>query len=182
MAKQMAERIRNLDVFSVIFKDNDVRKRTLSLDEVENDFMGDFNNFASMFGQLSGAMGIDSSESYTIGLNGVGGLTVSGTDSETAGNIQKTLGNQTTVARFAIMAARAALTDAKYTLNGFEGAYADDPYSAISNNIDALKDRLLGFRTTGSGGNMQYGFIRDFEMNIDYSSTSVSYESTQAVA
>lgn len=180
MAKEMAQRIKDLDVFSVIFKDNDVRKRTQSLSEVETDFMNDFNSFASMFGKVSGAMGIDSSESYTIGLNGVGGLTVTGSNGETAENIQKTLGNQTTVARFAVMAARAALTDAGYSLDGFKESYANDPYAAIKDNIGELKDRLLGFRTTGAGGSMQYGFIRDFEAQIDYSSTTVEYTAAQA--
>lgn len=178
-AREMATRIKELDVFSVIFKDGDVRKRTQSLSEVETDFMNDFNSFAGMFGQVSGMMGIDASESYTIGLNGVGGLTVTGSDGETAENIQKTLGNQTTVARFAVMAARAALTDAGYSLDGFKEAYADDPYAAIRENIDQLEKRLLGFRTTGAGGSMQYGFIRDFEMEIDYSSTTVEYSAAK---
>lgn len=178
-AQELLDRIRELDVFSIIYPNKDATKSTKSLSEVEGDFMSDFNDFSSMFGKMSSMMGLDSSSSFTMGLNGVGGVNVTGSDSSSASQVQNAFnGNSTAVARFAVMAARASLADAGYTVDGFSQAYAEDPAAAIKDNIDALKERLLGFRTTGSNGSMQYGFMRDF--NIEYSSTTASYSTAKA--
>ncbi len=182
-ARELADRIKELDIFKVIYPNNDARQKTKSLSEVEGDFMADFTDFAGSFGSMLSMAGLDSSQSFTMGLNGVGGMTVTGSDAASAEKLQQTMSaNQTTTSRFAVMAARAALADAGYTLDGFKESYGQDPIGAIQDNIDELKQRLLGFRATGSGGNMQYGFIRDFNMNIDYSSTSVSYTQAQEAA
>lgn len=175
-ARELADRIRELDVFKVIFPDNDARQKTKSLDEVEGDFLSDFNNFAGTWSTMAAMMGIGASQSFTMGLDGEGGMTVQGTDASAASNIQSAFNqNSTMVSRFAVMAARAALADAGDTLDGFQDAYASDPYSAITDNIDALKERLLGFRTVAGEGTMQYGFVRDFNLDIDFSSTTVAY-------
>lgn len=180
-AQEMLDRIKNLDVFSIIYPNSDATKNTKSLGEVKNDFMGDFNDFSSYFGTMSQMMGLSASDSFTMGLNGVGGMTVTGTDSAMAANLQQSLGsNQTFTARFAVMAARAALTDAGSTVPGFKEAYAQDPVGAIQNNIDALKDRLLGFRTVSGGGESQYGFVRDVDVEIEYAEETASYSQTAA--
>ncbi len=174
-ANKLLERIRELDIFKIIFPNSDAREDTKSLDEVEGDFMNDFNNFSSSFSKMSQLMGLGSG-SFTMGLNGTGGMTVNGSDENMANKLQSMFngsGNETTVARFAVMAARAALVDAKTSVPGFEQAYSEDPVGAIKGNIDSLKDLLLGFRTQASGGEMSYGFMRDFE--VKYSSTTVSY-------
>ncbi len=175
-AKELADRIKELDIFKIIYPDSDVRKKTKSLAEVQDDFLGDFNNFAGAFGKMSAMMGLDASDTFTMGLDGVGGMTVDGTDGATAANLQGAFNNNSTlVSRFAVMAARAALVDAGNTVDGFKGSYAEDPVAAIKDNIDALKERLLGFRTQATGGTMNYGFMRDFSLDIDYTSTGVAY-------
>lgn len=182
-AKELLNRIKELDVFKIIYPNSDPRQKTKSLDEVKSDFLGDFNNFASAFGDMSTMMGLSASSSFTMGLDGTGGMTVKGSDGSTAGKLQQAFNqNSTLVSRFAVMAARASLVDAGNTKEGFKEAYANDPVGAIKDNIDALKERLLGFRTEASGGSMNYGFIREFSYKIQYSSTSVSYSQTAATA
>ena len=177
VAKELLDRIRSLDVFSVIYPNSDPRQKTKSLNEVEGDFLGDFYNFSSTYGQMASMMGLDASSSFTMGLDGVGGMTVEGTDSSSASKLQNAFnGNSTMVSRFAVMAARAALVDAGNTVDGFKDGYAQDPVAAITENIDALKERLLGFRTVADGGNMSYGFMRDFE--IEFSGTRAEYAVT----
>ena len=174
-ANQLLERIRELDIFKIIFPNSDATKDTKSLDEVEGDFQNDFMNFSDSFGKMSQLMGLGAG-SFTMGLNGTGGMSVGGSDENMASKLQNMFnkpGNETTVARFAVMAARAALVDAKTSVPGFEQAYAQDPVGAIKGNIDSLKDLLLGFRTQASDGEMSYGFMRDFE--VKYSSATVSY-------
>ena len=185
MAKKLSERIKELDIFKIIFPNNDARQKTKSLDEVEGDFQADFYDFSSTFSKMSAMMGLDSSQSFTMGLNGVGGMTVDGTDAGMAEKLQGMFNNpanSTMVSRFAVMAARAALADAGDTVDGFKDSYAKDPVGAIQNNIDALKERLLGFRTQASGGTMNYGFIRSFNMELDYSEYSVNYAAAQEEA
>ena len=138
-------------------------------------------DFASSFNSLfkfldAGINGI------VMGLNGVGGVNVEG-----GGNVgQQVQGlfnkSETTVSRFAVMAARAALVDARNTVDGFESDYANDPVAAIKANIDALKDRLLGFRSVAGAEGMSYGFVREFSATIEYSSTTVSWTSVAAAA
>lgn len=176
LAKELLDRAKSLDIFKIIFPDQNVSKTTKSLDEVEGDFNQDFMNFSSMFGKLSAMLGLDDSTSLTMGLNGVGGVDVSGTDSSTASKVQNAFGaNSTMTSRFAVMAARAALVDARSSVEGFDSAYSSDPVAAIKDNIDSLKELLLGFRTVSGGGDMQYGFVREFSASIEYSSTTASY-------
>ncbi len=170
VARDLQERVKILDVFSIIYPNNDARKNAKTLDEVQGDFFADFNDFSSAFATISQSLGIDG-EAYSIGLNGTGGLNVAGDDTETADRLSAVLnGNSgsTSVmtARFAVMAARAALVDAGNTVDGFKDAYGNDPYAAIQDNIGALKERLLGFRTVSGGDGMQYGFMRDGELEI----------------
>ena len=182
-AQEMLDRIKSLDVFSIIYPKSDATKNTKSLGEVKDDFLGDFNDFSSYFGTMSQMMGLSSGDTFTMGLDGVGGMTVAGTDASAAASLQQGFSaNQTMTARFAVMAARAALTDAGSTVPGFKDAYAQNPVGAIENNIDALKERLLGFRTVAGGGEMQYGFVRNASAEIDYSSTTASYAQAAAVA
>lgn len=182
-AKELLDRIKKLDVFSIIYPNSDARQKTKSLSEVEGDFLSDFNDFSSAFGKLSGMMGLSGSDSFVMGLDGVGGMTVSGSSESAAAKLQSGLnGNSTMVARYAVMAARAALVDAGNTVPGFKDAYSSDAVGAITDNIDALKERLLGFRTVSGGGSMQYGFMRDFELEITStgaSETSAKVEATQ---
>jgi hypothetical protein len=176
-ARDMLSRVKNLDIFSLIYPNNDATKATKTLGEVEDDFLGDFNDFSFFFGKMSGMMGLSPDDSFTMGLDGVGGMTVSGTDAGAAAKLQEGFGgNQTLTARFAVMAARAALTDAGATEPGFADAYAEDPVAAIENNIGALKDRLLGFRTVAGGGETQYGFVRNKNMEIEYADKMGKYE------
>lgn len=177
--QDMLDRIRSLDVFSCIFPNNDPRQKTKSLGEVENDFMSDFYDFAGAFGKMSGMLGMTGSDSVTMGLDGKGGMTFDSSSSEYANAFAGAFGNETMTARFAVMAARASLADAGYTVDGFQQAYAQDPVRAIEDNIGALKERLLGFRTVGSGANMQYGFVREGE--IEYSKVTAGY-GTEEVA
>ena len=178
-ARELLDRIRELDVFSVIYPNRDARQKTKSLSEVEGDFMSDFTDFSSAFGKLSSMMGMSGADSFVMGLDGVGGMTVSGTSEASAAKLQNGFNqNSTMVSRFAVMAARAALVDAGNTVPGFKDAYASDAVGAIGDNIDALKERLLGFRTVAGNGSMQYGFMRDFE--LEYSQTTASYETTAA--
>ncbi len=170
VARDLQERIQNLDVFSIIYPNNDARKSAKSLDEVQSDFFADFADFSNAFSSISDALALDG-QSYTIGLNGTGGLSVSGDDAEKAGQLAETLNGKSgstsvMTARYAVMAARAALVDAGSTLDGFSDAYANDPYAAIQNNIGALKERLLGFRTVSGEDGMQYGFMRDGELDL----------------
>lgn len=166
MARELLDRINSLDVFSCIFPDNNPTKGTRSLEGVASDFMADFQSFAGAMGGLVGDSG-----SVIMGLDGKGGMIIEGEDG--AVNRVSSSVNSTTTARFAVMAARAALMDAGSTVNGFADAYASDPYSAIKNNIGALENRLLGFRTKVGGGTAEYGFMRDAE--IEYSETTTSY-------
>lgn len=162
-ANKLLERIRELDIFKIIFPNSDARSNTKSLDQVEDDFQNDFFNFSSSFGKIAEMMGLGG-ESFTMGLNGTGGMTVNGSGENMASKLQGMFngsGNETTVARFAVMAARAALVDAKTSVPGFEQAYSQDPVAAIKDNIDSLKELLLGFRTQASDGEMNYGFMRD---------------------
>lgn len=171
MARELLDRINNLDIFSCIFPDNNPTKGVKSLGDVTNDFMADFQSFAGAMGGLVGDSG-----SVIMGLDGKGGMIIEGEDG--AVNRVSSSVTSTTTARFAVMAARAALMDAGSTVDGFADAYASDPYSAIQNNIGALEDRLLGFRTKVGGGNAQYGFMRDAE--IEYSETTASYGQSAA--
>lgn len=181
LAKQLLERSKSLDVFKCIFPDGDVSKQYKSLDEVEGDFNKDFMNFSSMFGSMLSSMGLEGS-GLTIGLDGKGGLTVTGEDG-TAQKVQSSLGgNSTVVARFAVMAARAALVDARTSVDGFDSAYSEDPVGAITDNIDSLKELLLGFRTVSDSSGMSYGFMREFSASIEYSSTTVSWGAAAAAA
>ncbi|MCD8140994.1 MAG: hypothetical protein LUE17_14685 [Planctomycetaceae bacterium] len=166
MAREMLDRINNLDVFSCIFPDNNPAKGTKSLGQVAGDFMSYFTSFAGMMGGIVGDAG-----TVTMGLDGKGGMTIQGDDA--AVTRASSAVNSTMTARFAVMAARAALMDAGQTVDGFSDDYASDPYAAIKNNIGALEDRLLGFRTQVGGGTAQYGFMRDAE--IEYSATTASY-------
>jgi hypothetical protein len=176
-ARDMLARVKNLDVFSLIYPNNDATKQTKTLGEVKNDFLGDFNDFSSFFGQMSSMMGLDAGDSFTMGLDGVGGMTVSGTDAGAAAKLQQGFSaNSTLTARFAVMAARAALTDAGATEPGFADAYAQDPVAAIENNIAALKERLLGFRTVAGGGETQYGFVRNGNAEIDFADDTGTYQ------
>ncbi|MCL1999901.1 MAG: hypothetical protein FWG74_00565 [Planctomycetes bacterium] len=180
-ARELVKRIRELDVFKIIYPDSDVRRKTKSLEEVEADFMADFTGFAGAFGKLSSLMGLGSSDMFTMGLDGVGGMTVTGVNKTLAANLQQAFSNDNTlVSRFAVMAARAALVDAGNTLSGFKNSYAEDPITAIKDNIDALKERLLGFRTQAAGGIMNYGFVREFSLSVEYSVTSAAYSVTEA--
>jgi hypothetical protein len=113
-----------------------------------------------------------------MGLDGKGGMLVEGEDG--AANKVSSSVNSTTTARFAVMAARAALADAGYTVDGFADSYASDPYAAIRNNIGSLEERLLGFRTRVGGGTAQYGFMRDAE--IEYSGTTSGHGQPPALA
>ncbi|MCC8190351.1 MAG: hypothetical protein LIP77_06895 [Planctomycetes bacterium] len=168
LAREMLDRINRLDVFACIYPGNDVRQTSKSLAEVESDFLSDFSAYAAAFAEMSALMGLDASASFTMGLDGVGGVTVTGSDATAAASLQRGYtANSTLVSRFALMAARAALTDAGSTIDGFQDAYAQDPVAAIGDNIDALKDRLLGFRTVSAGGSMHYGFVRDGAADVD---------------
>lgn len=181
-AQDLLDRVKSLDVFSCIYPNSDATKSTKSLGQVKNDFFADFNDFSSYFGTMSGMMGISSGSSFTMGLNGVGGMTVSGSNSAMASQLQSSFSNnETLTSRYAIMAARASLTDAGSTIPGFKEAYAKDPVKAIQDYESDLKDRLLGFRTVASEGTMQYGFMRDVDMEIEYSSTTASYAAAAAV-
>lgn len=172
--QEMIDRAKSLDVFSCIFPNNNVNKATKSLDEVESDFMSDFSDFSSAFGKMSQMMGMGSGDSLSVGLNGTGGVNVSGNNEALNEKMSSMMnGNPTMVARYAVMAARASLADAGYTVDGFKEAYAQDPVKAIEDNIGALKERLLGFKTVASDGNMQYGFQREKE--FEYSETTASY-------
>lgn len=173
---EMLDRIRNLDVFSCIYPNNDVRQKTKSLNEVEGDFMADFYDFSSAFGKMSQMMGMGAGDTLAMGLNGTGGMTADGNNQALNDKMAAfASSNPTMVSRYAVMAARASLADAGYTVPGFKEAYAEDPVKAIQDNIDSLKERLLGFRTVASGGNMQYGFQRTEE--FEYSETTASYQS-----
>lgn len=171
--QEMLDRIKNLDVFKIIYPNSDPRQKTKSLDEVKSDFMADFNDFSGTFGKMSALMGLDSSQSFTMGLNGVGGMTVEG--GVGADKLQSAFNNNSTlVARFAVMAARGSLADAGESVPGFKEAYAQDPVAAIKDNIGALKDLLLGFRTVSNADGMSYGFMRDFELDIEHTTTSAA--------
>ena len=172
LAKELAQRAKELDVFSIIFPNRDVRKKAKSLDDVENDFNQDFMNFSDVFGKMAQMMGLGEGESFTMGLNGKGGVDVEGTDASGTSKLQQAFnGNSTMVSRFAVMAARAAITDAAKTADGFKQDYETDPFAAIKDHIDELKERLLGFRVSASnqGKNMEYGFIRDFKFSGEIS-------------
>jgi hypothetical protein len=52
-AREMYDRVKNLDVFSLIYPNNDATKKTKSLGDVKNDFMADFNDFSAYFGKMS---------------------------------------------------------------------------------------------------------------------------------
>ena len=172
--REMIDRAKSLDVFSCIFPNNDVSKATKSLNEVEGDFMADFLDFSSAFGKMSQMMGMGAGDTLAMGLNGTGGVDVSGNNEALNAKMASMMnGNPTMVARYAVMAARASLADAGYTVDGFKEAYAQDPVKAIQDNIGALKERLLGFRTVASDGNMQYGFQREKE--FEYSETTAGY-------
>ncbi|MDR1611277.1 MAG: hypothetical protein LBT97_00675 [Planctomycetota bacterium] len=175
-AKALLDRAKSLDIFKIIFPNGDVSKTAKSLDEVEDEFNQDFMNFSSWFGKLSGMLGLDDSTTLAMGLNGVGGVDVSGSDSATASKVRSAFNTDgTLVSRFAVMAARAALVDARNSVKGFDEAYSADPVSAIKDNIDSLKELLLGFRTVSGDSDMQYGFVRRFGADIEYSSLTVGY-------
>lgn len=173
VAKQLADKIKELDIFKLIYPNNDVRKDAKSLDDIAGEFKNDFSSFSNMFSQMTSMMGMTGS--FTMGLNGTGGMTVSGTDEASAAKLQESFsGNQTITARFAVMAARAALVDARSTVDGFDSAYSQDPFAAITDNIDALKERLLGFRAQGGNGSMSYGFMRSFSATIEFAYSAAS--------
>ena len=172
-ARELLDRINSLDVFSCIFPDNNPTRGVRSLVGVESDFMADFASFADAMGGLVGDGG-----PVIMGLDGKGGMLVEGEDG--AVNRVSSSVNSTTTARFAVMAARAALADAGHTVDGFADSYASDPYSAIRDNIGALEERLLGFRTRVGGGTAEYGFMRDAE--IEYSATTAGYGQTVSPA
>lgn len=181
LAKKLLERSKDLDVFKVIYPNGDVSKQYKSLDEVEGDFNKDFMNFTGAFGSLLGSLGLDA-QGLTMGLNGVGGVNVEG-EGNAAQKVQGAFnGSSTMVSRFAVMAARAALVDARGTVDGFESDYAKDPVAAIKSNIDALKERLLGFRAVAGEEGMSYGFMRSFSAKFEYSSTTASWTSADASA
>ncbi|MDR2392214.1 MAG: hypothetical protein LBE84_11125 [Planctomycetota bacterium] len=177
-AREMTNRLKELDVFSCIFPDADPRRTTKTLEEVESDFQGDFASFASMFAKLSSMISLDSGQSFAMGLDGVGGMIVDGTGQGGEGMATRLEGlfnnNQTLVSRFAVMAARAALADAADTVAGFRSAYESDPVAAVKDNIDGLKERLLGFRTLAGEETVHYGFMRGFELEIAYSAASLA--------
>ena len=179
MAKELLDRAKNLDVFSCIFPNNDVSKPYKSLDDVENDFFADFNKFSSQFGSMFAGLDLGAS-GLTMGLDGKGGVTVEGEEGAAAKVQSAFNGSGVAVARFAVMAARAALVDARSTVDGFESSYANDPVGAITENIDALKERLLGFRTVADSSGMSYGFVREFSASIQYSETTVSWGAAAA--
>lgn len=179
--KELTNRLKELDVFKTIFPNDDIRGKAKSLDTISGEFNNDFSGFASMFGKLTSMLGLDSSQTFTMGLDGKGGMTVDGSDKSMTDKLSSFVNNgssssQTMIARFAVMAARGALTDAANTVDGFKDAYAQDPFQAIVDNIDALKERLLGFRTEAGNGTMNYGFMRSFSMKFEYSATTASYQ------
>lgn len=173
-AQELLQRAKNLDVFSCIFPNNNVASSNYkSLSTIQDEFMSDFNSFASSLSSIASLSGMTSADTLSIGLNGTGGLTVDSNNSSLASSTSSALNSGTTTARFAVMAARAALADAGYTLDGFSSQYSEDPVAAIENNIDELKERLLGFRTVTSGGETAYGFQREEEFEM--SETTASY-------
>lgn len=177
-AREMLERSRSLDVFSCIFPNNNVASgQYKSLDTIQNEFMSDFSDFSAMFGGMSGMFGMGAGQSVTMGLDGKGGMTVGGSDEALAAKMGGAM-TETMTSRFAVMAARAALVDAGHTLDGFGEQYGNNPVGAIEDNIDALKERLLGFRTVGGDGQMQYGFMRNG--GVEYSSTTAGYGAAAA--
>lgn len=169
VAKELWQRAKDLDIFKIIYPNGDVGKQYKSLDEVEADFTDDFKRFASLFASLSGALGLDSSAPLTMGLNGVGGVDVAG-DGGAAEKVREAFAkSETMVSRFAVMAARAALVDARSSVSGFASAYSQDPVAAIKDNIDSLKELLLEFRVVAGGGGTVYGFVRESGVDIQYS-------------
>lgn len=178
-AKELLDRSKSLDIFSCIFPNNDVSKQYKSLDDVENDFFADFNKFSSQFGSLFGGLDLGAA-GLTMGLDGKGGVNVEGEEGA-ANKVQSAFsGSSVAVSRFAVMAARAALVDARSTVDGFDSSYSQDPVKAITDNIDSLKERLLGFRTVADSSGMSYGFVREFSASIQYSETKVSWSSSAA--
>lgn len=176
---ELLERIRSLDAFSCIYPNNDARQKTKTLGEVESDFMADFNDFSDAFGMMSGMMGMAAGDSLMMGLTGTGGMSFAGNNEGLNQKMAEFAGkNPTMTARYAVMAARASLADAGYTVDGFAEAYKEDPVKAIQDNIDALKERLLGFRTVAGDGTMQYGFQRNAE--FEYSETTATYGAAAA--
>ncbi len=182
-SQELLDRARSLDVFSCIFPNNDVRKSAKSLFDVKNDFLADFNDFSSAFGSMSGMLGLSAGDTFTMGLNGTGGMTIGGSDAASAAKLSEAFNNadgstSTMTKRFALMAARAALVDAGATEPGFQQAYKEDPVGAIKDNIGALKDRLLGFRTVASGGEMAYGFMRKAEVELSEEKVTITATAT----
>jgi hypothetical protein len=175
-ARELANRLRELDAFSVIHPNSDPRRATKTLDEVKSDFLNDFASFAGAFGNLPSLTGRDSGQTFILRLDGVGGLAVDGGDgSAIAEKLGGLFNDDRLTSRFAVMAARAALVDAGETLDGFRNDYAADPFAAIKDNIDALKERLLGFRARIADDGVDYGFRRGFELEIGYSAVSLSH-------
>ena len=181
LARQLLERARDLDVFKIICPNSDVSKPYKSLNDVEKDFNQDFMNFTGSFASMFATLGLDG-KNLTMGLNGTGGVDVGG-EGDAAQKVQSAFnGSNTMVSRFAVMAARAALVDARTSVPGFESDYASDPVAAIKANIGDLKDLLLGFRTVAGGEGMSYGFMRDVSINFEYSSTTVAWGAAAAAA
>lgn len=172
-ARELSERLKELDVFKIIFPDSDPRRKAKTLEEIESDFLGDFSAFSDTWRGLVSSLKLEPGQSFVMGLDGVGGMTVEG--DAMAGQVGRLFNDSSVaVARFAVMAARAALVDAADTLEGFKDDYNSDPFAAVKDHIDGLKERLLGFRVQTGGAEAAYGFMRDFELEISASASSLA--------
>ena len=171
--RELSERLRELDVFRIILPDSDPRRKAKTLEEVESDFLGDFSSFADAWRGIASSLGLNPSQSFVMGLDGAGGMTAEG--DAMAGQVSGLFNDSpVAVARFAVMAARAAVVDAADTLEGFRSDYESDPFAAVKDHIDGLKERLLGFRVQTGGAEAAYGFMRGLELDVSVSASSLA--------
>ncbi|MBN2712225.1 MAG: hypothetical protein JXR97_07280 [Planctomycetes bacterium] len=141
-------------LFNQLTSSGETRK-TKTLEEVGQDLQEDLAGFQDFFAPVLSALQ-DSlgAESLTMRLDGKGHVLM-GTDSEDV-NMRTELGdNETFAARFAVIAARSAILDAAANEPGFEQDYKEDAVGAIKKHIDALADRLFGYRMTTEDGIIQ---------------------------
>lgn len=151
------------DVYELLFpsKANAGSGSYKTLDEVAGDFENDFNQLTGILGQVFQMAGVSFENTISMSLDGVGGITVSqeGGDGDAASTAKSFFsGDNSMVSRFAVMAARGAITQAATSVGGFDAAYQEDPAGAIREYIGDLENLLFGFTLTAGADGMDYHF------------------------
>ncbi len=117
-----------------------------TLAQVGQDLQEDLAAFDDLISGIFSAADIDTSQPLTLQADGRGHVLVQSEHKDARAVNDLFAENSVMVSRFMVIAARSSILDAAETEPGFKADYEKDARQAIRTHIDALKERMLGFR------------------------------------